>query len=118
MAAASPLRTVDVTLKAEPQRSYVFDSNGNLMTTLFDVDRAPVKLKNVPQQLIDAVLAIEDRKFYEHNGVDCGGHVPRACSATSTRARSSRARSTITEQLIKNTLHKGLKNRDAQDEDP
>ena len=43
------------------------------MTTLFDVDRAPVKLAAIPKQLQDAVIAIEDRKFYEHNGVDLAG---------------------------------------------
>ena len=73
------------------ERSYVFDRNGNLMTTLFaEEDRAPVKLADVPQQLIDAVLAIEDREFYEHNGVDWAARRARS-SRTSTRARSSRA---------------------------
>ena len=79
-------------LKAQPQRSYVFDRNGDLMTTLYHQDRSPVKLANVPQQLIDAVLSIEDRKFYEHNGVDLPRHHSRAARATSTPARSSRAR--------------------------
>ena len=107
-AAASPLPKVEVSLKAEPQRSYVYDDTGKLMTTLFDVDRAPVKLQNVPQQLIDAVLAIEDRKFYEHNGVDWAGTF-RALFRNVDSGTVEQGASTITEQLVKNTLTKGLK---------
>jgi len=108
LAATSPLPKIEVTLKAEPQRSYVFDSRGGLMTTLFDVDRAPVSLRNVPKQLIDAVLAIEDRKFYEDNGVDWGGTI-RALFRNVDAGTVEQGASTITEQLIKNTLTKGLK---------
>ena len=108
LAATSPLPKVDVSLKAEPQRSYVFDSHGALMTTLFDVDRAPVSLANVPKQLIDAVLAIEDRKFYEHNGVDWAGTF-RALFRNVDAGTVEQGASTITEQLVKNTLTKGLK---------
>ena len=64
-----------MTLKAQPPALVVFDRNGNVMATLYDEDRAPVKLKDVPQALIDAVIAIEDRKFYEHHGVDWAGTI-------------------------------------------
>jgi membrane peptidoglycan carboxypeptidase len=104
--AVSPLRGLDVRLKAQPQRSYVFDRNGNLMTTLYTDDRAPVRLKDVPQQLIDAVLAIEDRKFYEHNGVDLEGAI-RAFRRNADSGEIQQGGSTITEQLIKNTIDKG-----------
>ena len=69
-------------------------------------------LKNVPQQLIDAVLSIEDRRFYEHNGVDVGGTI-RALTRNVDAGTIEQGASTITEQLIKNTLTKGLK-RDAK----
>ena len=107
-AATSPLPALDVSLKAQPQRSYVFDRNGNVMTTLYKYDRAPVKLKNVPQQLIDAVLSIEDRKFYQHNGVDFAGTI-RALTRNVDSGTVEQGASTITEQLIKNTLTKGRK---------
>ena len=107
MAAASPLPKVEVSLKAEPQRSYVYDDTGKLMTTLFDVDRAPVKLQNVPQQLIDVVLAIEDRKFWAHNGVDWAGTF-RALFRNVDSGTVEQGASTIAEQLVKNTLTKGL----------
>ena len=104
--AVSPLRALDVQLKAQPQRSYVFDRNGNLMTTLYTDDRAPVRLKDVPQQLIDAVLAIEDRKFHQHNGVDLEGAI-RAFRRNADSGEIQQGGSTITEQLIKNTIDKG-----------
>ncbi len=110
LAGAVSMRSVDVTLKAEPQRSYVFDRNGNVMTTLYDEDRAPVKLKDVPKVVIDAVLAIEDRKFYEHNGVDYAGAF-RAFFKNADSGAIEQGGSTITEQLIKNTLHKDVKDR-------
>ena len=105
-AAVSPLGPLDVRLKAQPQRSYVFDRYGKLMTTLYTADRAPVRLKDVPQQLIDAVLAIEDRKFYEHNGVDLEGAI-RAFRRNADSGEIQQGGSTITEQLIKNTIDKG-----------
>jgi penicillin-binding protein 1A len=108
LAATSPLPKIDVSLKAEPQRSYVLDDRGNLMTTLFDVDRAPVKLADVPKQLIEAVIAIEDRRFYEHNGVDWAGTF-RALFRNVDAGTVEQGASTITEQLVKNTLTKGLK---------
>jgi len=108
LAATSPLPKIDVSLKAEPQRSYVFDDRGNLMTTLFNVDRAPVKLADVPKQLTQAVIAIEDRRFYQHNGVDWAGTF-RALFRNVNAGTVEQGASTITEQLVKNTLTKGLK---------
>ena len=112
LASTSPLPALNVSLNAAPQRSYVFDRNGDVMTTLYTQDRAAVHLKNVPQQLIDAVLSIEDRRFYEHNGVDVGGTI-RALTRNVDAGTIEQGASTITEQLIKNTLTKGLK-RDAK----
>jgi penicillin-binding protein 1A len=106
-AAVSPLGPLNVRIQAQPQRSYVFDRSGNLMTTLYTADRAPVRLQDVPQQLIDAVLSIEDRKFYQHNGVDFGGTL-RALNRNIDSGSLQQGGSTITEQLIKNTIDKGV----------
>ena len=62
------------------------------------------------------MLSIEDRKFYEHNGVDWAGHDPGAVQER-RRGRHQQGGSTITEQLIKNTFSNGRK-RDLEDEDP
>ena len=73
------------------------------MTTLATEDRSPVKLKDIPQVLIDAVLSIEDRKFYEHHGVDWAGTI-RALFKNVDAGGIAQGGSTITEQLVKNTF--------------
>jgi len=103
---AVSVRPLEVRLLAQAQRSYVFDRNGNLMTTLFHQDRAPVRLQDVPQVVIDAVLAIEDRKFYEHNGVDIEG-IMRAARTNADTGEIQQGGSTITQQLLKNTIDLG-----------
>jgi penicillin-binding protein 1A len=113
VASISPIDAVQVALRTPAQRSYVFDRNGRVMTTLFKTDRAPVKLGAVPKQLIDAVIAIEDRKFYEHNGVDLPGTL-RALTRNVDAGKIEQGGSTITEQLVKNALSLGRK-RDAKE---
>ena len=95
-------------LEEEPNasavRSEVFNRNGDSMTTLFaEEDRRPITLDGIPQHLIDAVLAIEDRKFYEHNGIDWGG-VGRALTENLSAGGVQQGGSTITQQLVKNTM--------------
>jgi penicillin-binding protein 1A len=101
----TPLGDLDVTINAPAARTIVYDRFGNPMPggTFARQDRAPVKLKNVPQVLIDAVISIEDRKFYEHHGVDIGGSV-RALFKNVDAGGISQGGSTITQQLVKNTL--------------
>ncbi len=84
-------------------RSYVYDSRGGVMTTLFEEDRAPVKLADVPKGFIDAVLAIEDRRFYSHDGVDYEG-TTRALFQNLNSGEIQQGGSTITQQLVKNTM--------------
>ena len=83
------------------QRSEVYDSQGNLMEILrFDVDREIVELDAVPQDVIDTVLATEDEKFYEHNGVDVRGTL-RALLSNVTVGGITQGGSTITQQIVK-----------------
>ena len=66
--------------------------------------RRPVTLATIPKHVIDAVLAIEDRRFYDHPGVD----VIRAVGALVTNLRGDRpylvGGSTLTQQIVKNTF--------------
>ena len=73
------------------------------MATLATEDRSPVKLKDIPQVLINAVISIEDRKFYEHHGVDWAGTV-RALFKNVDAGGIAQGGSTITQQLVKNTF--------------
>ncbi|MGH8977989.1 MAG: transglycosylase domain-containing protein, partial [Acidimicrobiia bacterium] len=91
-------------MNKQSQRSYVLDRNGQVMTTLFaEEDREPITLADVPQHLIDAVLAIEDRRFYEHDGVDYEG-TTRALFQNLDAGEVEQGGSTVTQQLVKNTM--------------
>jgi penicillin-binding protein 1A len=91
-------------MNKQSQRSYLLDRNGQVMTTLFvEEDRQPITLADVPPHLIDAVLAIEDRRFYEHDGVDYEGTL-RALFENIDAGEIEQGGSTITQQLVKNTM--------------
>ncbi len=63
--------------------------------------RMLIDIRQVPQHLIDAVVAIEDHRFYEHNGFDLFG-ILRAMLADFQAGRVVQGGSTITQQLVKN----------------
>ncbi|MBI2404299.1 MAG: transglycosylase domain-containing protein [Gemmatimonadetes bacterium] len=64
-------------------------------------DRVPVRLADAPQHLVDAVLAVEDRRFHRHSGIDVSRIVGAALANLRT-ARFAEGASTITQQLVKN----------------
>ena len=101
----TPLPDLNLTINAPAARSVVYDRYGHPIPggTFATQDRAPVKLRDMPKVLINAVIAIEDRKFYEHNGVDIGGTI-RAAFKNVDSGGISQGGSTITQQLVKNTI--------------
>ncbi len=64
-------------------------------------DRVLVQLKNVPQQLIDAIISVEDRNFYSHYGVSLRGTI-RALFENIMSGEVVQGGSTLTQQLVKN----------------
>jgi penicillin-binding protein 1B len=64
-------------------------------------DRRLVKLDDVPPHLIDAILAIEDRRFYQHHGVNLS-RIVGALLANLRAGRVVQGGSTLTQQLVKN----------------
>ncbi|MBE9563031.1 MAG: transglycosylase domain-containing protein, partial [Proteobacteria bacterium] len=64
-------------------------------------DRVLVQLKNVPQQLIDAIISVEDRNFYSHFGVSLRG-IMRAFFENVKSGELVQGGSTLTQQLVKN----------------
>lgn len=82
----------------------IMDRNGEVMFRIYeDENRTLVTLDEVPQQLVHATLAIEDKKFYYHHGFSMRGIV-RAAIANSRGQTIQQGGSTITQQLVKNRL--------------
>ena len=83
---------------------YYVDGSGNiqqLQQIYTTTDRQVAKLEDIPQALINATVAIEDKRFYEHQGVDWITTV-KACLNMFFGGDSQFGGSTITQQLIKN----------------
>jgi penicillin-binding protein 1A len=78
----------------------VYSADGYLISEFGEERRAFVKIQDVPKNLKDAVLAIEDRRFYQHHGIDTTG-VLRAIKNNLTGV-SHEGASTITMQVAKN----------------
>ena len=93
-----------VALPKTDQRSVVLSKDGKVLATLAGAEnRVAVSLKKVPLSVQQAVIAIEDAKFYEHHGVDPAG-LARALLFNVRSGGAYEGGSTITQQLIKNTL--------------
>lgn len=89
------------------QMSKIYDSEGNLLETLVQAgsNRTNVKDYNtIPINLINAFVAIEDSRFWEHNGIDLKGIARSAYVVISSGFKRSEGGSTITQQLIKNSI--------------
>jgi len=79
----------------------VFTKDGKLISQFGEQRRIPVTFEELPQQLIDAVLATEDARFYEHFGIDPIG-VIRAFSVLISTGEIKEGASTITMQVARN----------------
>ncbi len=81
--------------------TYVRDSRGRYIGRLLPQKRYWVTLDHIPAFLQQAVLAVEDARFYEHNGIDLQG-IARALMKNVSKGEMVQGGSTITQQLIKN----------------
>lgn len=88
------------------QTTRIFDRNGVLLYKIYrSANRTPLQLVNIPLQMRQATIAIEDKDFYKHPGVSLRGIIRAAVANFSTKEiRFTQGGSTITQQLIKNTL--------------
>jgi penicillin-binding protein 1A len=85
------------------QTSVVYDANGNVVDELYGVqNRYVVPLEKIDPTLHDAVISIEDHRFYEHRGLDFEA-IGRAAVENIQSLSIREGGSTITQQLIKNT---------------
>ena len=83
----------------------IVDRNGNVMDTLVKEgsNRESVKFKDIPENLVNAFVAIEDERFWEHSGVDLKS-IGRAIYGVIKSDTSRGGGSTITQQLVKNAV--------------
>ena len=83
----------------------VYDARGNELTKLVaaNSNRSSEDIERIPQYLRDAFVAIEDQRFYDHNGIDIKRILSAGLMAIQNRELSQGA-STITQQIIKNNV--------------
>ena len=95
----------DIDVSPSGFSTFVYDAEGNQIAKL-DAEgsnRVPVSMDKIPENLAHAFVAIEDARFYEHNGIDIKGII-RAGFIGLTSGHFSEGASTITQQLIKNNV--------------
>jgi penicillin-binding protein 1A len=94
-----PIQSLEIPKR--PPSVLILGDNGATLTTRGDMGGAAVPLSELPDYVPSAFVAIEDRRFYSHHGVDPLG-IARALVADVIRRGASQGGSTITQQLAKN----------------
>jgi penicillin-binding protein 1A len=94
--------------------STVLDADGNVTAQLVGTgsNRVYVTLDEIPVDLQHAFVAIEDERFYDHNGIDLRG-IARAVAKGLTTGHLTEGASTITQQLLKNNVFEGWTTEDS-----
>jgi 1A family penicillin-binding protein len=86
-----------------PQSSRIYDRKGELLYTIFtNENRTQIPLEEIPKEVQNATISIEDKDFYRHGAVDLRG-IARAVVANAS-GKPTQGGSTLTQQLIKNSL--------------
>ncbi|PZE20368.1 transglycosylase domain-containing protein [Paenibacillus xerothermodurans] len=101
----SMYRNLDITVlsKEPPRAAFFYDRNGGVITELTNARMQYTTLDQFPQTLLDAVIAVEDARFYEHNGIDFYA-IARAFYTNLKSGETVQGGSTITQQLAKTML--------------
>jgi 1A family penicillin-binding protein len=84
-----------------PVGTTIWSNDGKLLAKLAEEDRSPVALEKIPKHMRDAMVAIEDSRFYQHSGLDYRG-LARALWANVRGQEMAQGGSTITQQLARN----------------
>lgn len=91
----------DMFVYSAPSATLIYDDNNRKVTELFIEKRMPIKLKELPQYAIDAVIALEDQQFYSHWGINVARIFVVFTRNVITFKKGAGA-STITQQLARN----------------
>ena len=88
---------------ANQDQTIIYDSKGSIIAKLGMEKRESVSYDKLPQVLVDAIVATEDSRFFQHNGVD-GARFLKASIGQVLGNRSAGGASTLTMQVVKNNL--------------
>ena len=90
-------------LELLPQTSFVYDKDGNEISSLYDSEnRIMVSFDEIPTHAVNAVVAIEDERFFTHHGIDIKRTAGAVVTYIINGGESDYGASTITQQLVKN----------------
>ncbi|MEO6956860.1 MAG: transglycosylase domain-containing protein, partial [Antricoccus sp.] len=103
--AGAAVDNVDATFKDQAPAGVttVLAADGSVLTSYYNFYRVPVTLDKMGEWAPKAIIAIEDKRFYEHGAIDTTGTL-RAALQNISSGGVSQGGSTITQQLVKNTL--------------
>ena len=99
----------DVNIMPMGYATFIYDSDGNQIEQLNSAEgnRVSVSIDEIPLDMQHAIVAIEDSRFYEHNGVDPQGMLRAVLVALQSGFQRTEGASTITQQLLKNNVFTG-----------
>ncbi|WP_169744384.1 penicillin-binding protein [Spirillospora albida] len=102
--AANNFEDMDSTFRTTPpsEKTVVQDSNGKQIATFFDKYRESIRLDQVAPIMKQAIIDIEDSRFYEHGALDLKGTL--RAMASNVESETTQGGSTLTQQYVKNLL--------------
>lgn len=87
------------------ESSFIYDSDGKLIASVHeDADTGYLDYEDIPEDVINAFVAIEDRTFWENDGVDYSGIMRVGIHALASQGGEIHGASTITQQLVRNNF--------------
>ncbi len=115
-AASDEFLVLPAELKTTPlaQRSRILAADGSLLAVLYRENRVLAPLGDIPDMTRKAVMAVEDARFYAHNGIDYKGTL-RAAVENSQAGAVTQGGSTLTQQYVKNALLQAANTKAGQD---
>lgn len=92
-----------ITVATKQTPSLIYDRHGNIIKELYSKRQNYLPLSKIPKKFADAAIAIEDKRFYGHNGFDFKALV-RASLSWIKNGRATQGASTITQQVVRKYL--------------
>ena len=93
----------ELTVEPLAQKTRIVDGSGNLVASLYDENRVNVPLTQISRTMVQAIVSIEDYRFYEHGALDLRGTL-RALVTNQAQGGVVQGGSSITQQMVKLTL--------------